>query len=271
MNRGARRAYAVLCCFNGKPSVGLISLISRMARHLLYATATERKLDDDGSDDDENPEACSGNLSRGLWKATCVRAALSVRSVFFGASLKLINFQPNLSDHERLFFASLAPTQETATILKSASRTWEDHLWTEISVTCEEKASRELSRLTSGSFWEGGIDAVEKGVQNISKVQIQQEEEAWKKEVLASLDNLKSVSVVDGCVLLFHLESAWNLVSYRQPANHPYHFSQLLIILDKCDLLLQSFADRLQSDVYQTESFEYVLYASNLPFLTSFL
>jgi len=49
---------------------------------------------------------------------------------------------------------------------------------------------------------------VEKGVQDVSKIQVQQEEEAWKKEVLASLDNLKSVSVLDGCVLLFRVELA---------------------------------------------------------------
>ena len=128
---------------------------------------------------------------------------------FFWHDLQLRNLQPSLSDQERLFFASLAPTQETATILKSASRTWEDNLWTEISVTCEDKASRELGRLTSGSFWEGGVDAVEKGVQDVSKIQVQQEEEAWKKEVLASLDNLKSVSVLDGCVLPFRVEWAW--------------------------------------------------------------
>ena len=141
---------------------------------LLRATsATERKWDDDGSDDEdetnENPEVCSG---RSLWKSTCVRAALSVRSSFFWHDLQLRNLQPSLSDQERLFFASLAPTQETTTILKSASRTWEDNLWT---VICEDKASRELSRLTSGSFWEGGVDAVEKGVQDVSKIQ---EEEA---------------------------------------------------------------------------------------------
>jgi len=52
---------------------------------------------------------------------------------------------------------------------------------------------------------------VEKGVQDVSKVQVQQEEEAWKKEVLASLDNLKSVSVLDGCVLPFRVELAWYL------------------------------------------------------------
>lgn len=42
----------------------------------------------------------------------------------------------------------------------------------------------------------------------------------------------------------------------RQPADHPYHFSQLLIILDRCDLLLQSFAERLQTGRYRAESFE---------------
>lgn len=110
------------------------------------------------------------------------------------------NFQHNLSDQERLLFASLAPTPQTATILKTACRTWEDHLWAGICIICEEKTSRELSSLSSASFWEGGFDAVEKGVLDLTEPQTQQDEEAWRKDVMDSLDNLKAVNVLDGFV-----------------------------------------------------------------------
>jgi len=94
----------------------------------------------------------------------------------------------------------LAPTPQTATVLKSAGRTWEDHLWAEISIICEERASTELASLSSGSFWEGGVDSVEKGVQDISRPQSQHAEGVWKKDVLGSLEDLKSVSVIEGYV-----------------------------------------------------------------------
>jgi hypothetical protein len=56
----------------------------------------------------------------------------------------------------------------------------------------------ELAALSSGSFWEGGPDSVEKGVQDVSRPQAQHAEGVWKKEVLNSLENLKSVNVIEG-------------------------------------------------------------------------
>jgi len=175
-------------------------------------SATERKSDDVSSDDEMNEDldSWSGNRSRRLWKATCVQAALSVcittpafRSY---GHLSRVGFQSNLSDQERLLFASLAPTPQTATILKTACRTWEDHLWAEICIICEEKASRELFYLTSGSFWDGGVDAVEKGMLDIPRAQTQQDEEAWRKDVMSSLDNLKAINVLDGFVPSFRFQ-----------------------------------------------------------------
>ncbi|KAF9530797.1 nuclear pore complex protein [Crepidotus variabilis] len=186
------------------------------------ALSTEKKPEDD--EDEDDLETWSGNRNRRLWKATCVRAALS----------------PSLNDQERLLFASLAPTTQTAPLLKASSRTWEDHLWADISVICEDKASRELSRLTPGSFWEGGVEAVDKGFSEAPKAQRIQEEEAWQREVVTSLEKLKSVNVTEG-----------------QPASHPYHYSQLLIILDRSDQLLESFSERLQNDAYDENNFEY--------------
>jgi Nuclear pore protein 84 / 107 len=96
-------------------------------------------------------------------------------------------------------YAALAPSPETASVLKSACRTWEDQLWAEISIICEEKASQELAQL-GGSFWEGGAEAVEKGVQDTPP---KQDEGNWETEVSATLDNLKGVAVLEGYVMGF--------------------------------------------------------------------
>lgn len=61
---------------------------------------------------------------------------------------------------------------------------------------CEEKASQELAKL-GGSFWEGGVEAVEVGVQDTPP---EQDEGDWETEVSTTLDNLKGVSVLEGYV-----------------------------------------------------------------------
>jgi nuclear pore complex protein Nup107 len=63
---------------------------------------------------------------------------------------------------------------------------------------CEEK-SQELSRL-GGSFWEGGVEAVDKVVNDEANGA---EEDEWKKEAISSLDNLKSIDVLEGQEDLF--------------------------------------------------------------------
>ena len=94
-------------------------------------------------------------------------------------------------------YAALAPTPKTSTHLKAACHTWEDHLWAQVSVVCEEKESSELSKLTE-SFWEGNglgsggtLDETEEG-----------EEDEWEREVVNSLESLADVAVEEGYVLL---------------------------------------------------------------------
>jgi hypothetical protein len=71
------------------------------------------------------------------------------------------------------------------------------------------------------------------------------------------LDTLKSVNVVEGYVLRMSLIGALMMLDLdRQPANHPYHFSQLLIILNQFDILFQFFAEKLQCGMYKNETFE---------------
>lgn len=49
-----------------------------------------------------------------------------------------------------------------------------------------------------GAFWEGGLVAVEKGVKLISTDEAEAEESEWSKEVIGTLETLKTVEVADG-------------------------------------------------------------------------
>ncbi|KAF9071055.1 nuclear pore protein 84/107 [Rhodocollybia butyracea] len=175
----------------------------------------------DEGDMQEDIEAWTGNPNRKLWKSTCIRAALNT----------------NLADYERVLYAALAPSPQTSLILKSACRTWEDHLWAQISIMCEEKQAMEMSRL-GGCFWDGGMSAVEKGVRSVSQETMENEEEEWEEEVRGTLDGLKSVHVEEG-----------------SPADHPFHFSQLNIIQDRTGFLLEVFAEGLQNQSHQMSEY----------------
>lgn len=70
---------------------------------------------------------------------------------------------------------------------------------------CEEKQSAEMFRL-GGGFWEGGLEAVEKGTSkgNVDVLEDEDEEveeEEWEKEAVGALESLASVNVLDGWVL----------------------------------------------------------------------
>jgi nuclear pore complex protein Nup107 len=64
---------------------------------------------------------------------------------------------------------------------------------------CEEKASQELAKL-GGSFWEGGVEAVEQGVQDTPPEQDGVDDGGWESEVSATLGTLKGVAVLEGYV-----------------------------------------------------------------------
>ena len=72
---------------------------------------------------------------------------------------------------------------------------------------CEERASRELERLKKWSFWEGGLEAVERGLPDTESAEVgeeqkEREEKEWEGEVRGVLEALKGVSVVEGYVFL---------------------------------------------------------------------
>ncbi|KAJ7582625.1 nuclear pore protein 84/107 [Mycena floridula] len=187
-----------------------------------WRTIANEQSDEDAMDD-EDPELWKGNRNRKLWKSTCIRAALN----------------SSLPNHERVLYAALAPSPQTSLILKAACRTWEDHLWAQISIMCEEKQTMELSRL-GGSYWEGGQDAVEKGVRSVTDETREVEEDEWEKEVYMTLEGLQSVPVDEGPL-----------------ADHPFHYSQLNVILNRTDKLLHMFADGLQEGLYHPSKLEY--------------
>ena len=168
-----------------------------------------------------DPDLWHGNKRRALWKATCTRAALD----------------PRLSSAERALYAALAPSLQTSGILKSACRTWEDALWATISVLCEERQSDALARL-GGGFWEPSGRELGDDVEGEAA---EEEEEAWQADVEQELQALATVQVQEGL-----------------GADDPFHISQLHIILDRTDALLDDFASRLRDGAYDPESSELV-------------
>lgn len=78
---------------------------------------------------------------------------------------------------------------------------------------CEEKQNMELTKL-GGSFWEGGVEAVEKGVKEMSAADEEREEQDWVKEVTETLESLKGIVVSEGC------ERVWVLSFTTIDANH---------------------------------------------------
>ncbi|KAG1856995.1 nuclear pore protein 84/107 [Suillus subalutaceus] len=166
---------------------------------------------DDGIDDTEDAEGWQGNPRRKLWKSTCARAALN----------------PNLPDPERILYAALAPCPQTFSVLKSACRTWEDHLWAQISILCEEKQTAEMIKLV-----------LENMPSPPSHEEDAAEEEEWEREATSTLETLGSVH-------------------FSPTADHAFHVSQLAIILDRTSSLLETFAAGLKDGNFDPESSEY--------------
>jgi len=59
---------------------------------------------------------------------------------------------------------------------------------------CEEKAETEFSKL-GGCFWEGGVEAVEKGVKEMSAVDEEHDQQDWINEVIERLESLSGIAV----------------------------------------------------------------------------
>lgn len=110
---------------------------------------------------------------------------------------KLTALEAHLSTAERALYAALAPSPQTSAYLKAACHTWEDHLWAQISVVCEEKESAEMSKL-SESFWEGSSASAAVDENVLEEADEEAEEEEWEKEVIGSLESLAQIAVEEG-------------------------------------------------------------------------
>ncbi|KAI0363800.1 hypothetical protein BV20DRAFT_957521 [Pilatotrama ljubarskyi] len=181
-----------------------------------------REVDAMDDEDAEDEQRWRGNVRRRLWKKICSEAASSNA----------------LSPTERALYAALAPTTSTAGALKAVARTWEDHLWALVSLACEERLSAGLAEIERECFWEAGLGALEAsgafGTRGEGENGGEEEgEEEWEREVVHGLEALGNVQVAEGA-----------------PADNPYHVSQLHIILDRTDALLEAFANGLQEGTY---------------------
>ncbi|KAH9043875.1 nuclear pore protein 84/107 [Lactarius pseudohatsudake] len=154
------------------------------------------------------------------------------RRVLWKATCTRAALDARLSSAERALYAALAPSVQTSGVLKSACRTWEDALWATISVLCEERLSEALARL-GGGFWEpsGRGEEGEAG---------EEEEDTWRADVEQELQALSAVQAQEG-----------------PGADDPFHVSQLHIILNRTDALLDDFASRLRDGAFDRESAEY--------------
>ncbi|KAG6852732.1 hypothetical protein C0991_009470 [Blastosporella zonata] len=193
------------------------------------AISTEFEEEEDGAVEDDM-DVWSGNKQRKLWKASCIRAALS----------------SNLPEHERAFYAALAPSEQTAGVLRSACRTWEDHLWAQISIMCEERASGEMKKL-DGSFWEDGLKALEGEGEDGEDTSmgdrgndVREDERRWVERVGETLESLKDIAVAEGL-----------------GSEHAFHYSQLHIILNKTEMMLENFANALRNGSLPSSSREH--------------
>jgi len=132
------------------------------------------------------------------------RHACAPRSTCVSRFHSLLNFvltppkKTSLPPYERTLFAALAPSPQTSSVLKSACRTWADHLWAQISIVCEEKESMELARLVA--FWDCGVEKEREGGGGgeVEEEGTGEEEREWEKEVVGTLESLKGVQVADG-------------------------------------------------------------------------
>jgi nuclear pore complex protein Nup107 len=88
------------------------------------------------------------------------------------------------------------PSPQTSTQLKASCHTWEDKLWAQVSIVCEEKESEELGKLNH-SFWEGDGPESANPKSRVPDEAEEIEADEWEKEVIESLESLADV-VVEG-------------------------------------------------------------------------
>ncbi|OCH90763.1 nuclear pore protein 84/107 [Obba rivulosa] len=177
--------------------------------------------------EDEEDDRWRGNVRRGLWKTVCTRSALDT----------------TLPPLERALNAALAPSPQTVSALRLACRTWADELWVRVCVACEERLDRGAREAGArGWYWADGWEGTDEIDTEAEDLEMDTEggEEEWEREVIDALESLAGVSVAEG-----------------PPASHPFHITQLHIVLNRLPELLDAFATGLMSGSYDPRSPEY--------------
>ncbi len=165
--------------------------------------AAENNDEESNNDEVNEPEALDGNRHRRLWESTCMHAALSAshtlpRTTYMHSNIISTSSNPPYLT-KNVYSTRLWYPHRKQTAFSDPPATWENHLWADTSVIAEEKSSNELAKLAAGSFWEGGVEAVEKGPDELRNLQADDDEE-WEEGVLKALESLSSVVVAEGCV-----------------------------------------------------------------------
>ncbi|KZT02139.1 uncharacterized protein LAESUDRAFT_717045 [Laetiporus sulphureus 93-53] len=240
VNRGGRLAEAAQLCRRAKQPWRAASINGslllrwgalsnrhiRTVRDMLSETIAAKGCpgEEDSADSMDLDEGWTSNVRRKLWKTTCMRAALNVHF-----SLQT----PALSTTERALYAALAPSPQTAVSLRAVCHTWLDQLWAAMSVACEDRLTTAFASLEHESFWEGGLAAVD------------------SMEMPESTAELHSMEV-DGAVWEQEVFSA-----LEPPADNPFHVTQLQVILNCADALMDGYAKELQAQSLDASSTEY--------------
>ena len=230
-NHGAPRASADLLSSRGlryvsspfSPSPRIALTSGSTTLHCPLATARQYDTAEEGEEGD--PDLWYGNKRRALWKTACTRAALDSR----------------LSSTERAFIRrarAVRPDLNRTQVLMSymGRRALGDDFCFMRRAT--ERGTCAVGWGILGAVWErvGGGDVGEREGDG------DEEEDAWRVDVEQELQTLATVQVQEGL-----------------GADNPFHISQLHIILDRTDALLDDFASRLRDGAYDSESSECVL------------
>lgn len=88
---------------------------------------------------------------------------------------------------------------------------------------------------------------------------MEREEKEWEREVVSTLESLAAVGVAEGYVSCSSYCVPSELALRSPSASNPFHVSQLHIILNRTDKLVNEFAAGLQSGEFTPDEPSYVL------------
>ncbi|KAH8810389.1 nuclear pore protein 84/107 [Flagelloscypha sp. PMI_526] len=183
-------------------------------------------------EEEEEDDDYTGNLSRALWKKTCLRIALS----------------PSLTSAERLVYASLVPDHQLAHVLRSGqSGTWHDALWIAVSTLVEARVEEGLTEHKADSGYDGiwGEEDIwlDEGADDDAAVVAKRSEKDWETDVLETLEGLRRN----------------HSISSGPDPSHPIYSLQLGLITNNLTPTLEAFVTWFEQPRNQTPEAEHLL------------